>query len=98
MPKQMRAFETHDFYCINCGKKGIPITRKLGHQHGAFHRKSMYCPYCKHTVNHVECRNQEERDQFMLDFIEGKYQEEAALELQWEKEHPRFQNILKELK
>ncbi len=98
MPRRVRAFESHDFYCINCGKKGIPISRKSGHQHGAFHRKAMYCPYCKHTINHIECRNQEEKEQFINDFLAGKYKEEAELGLLWEKEHPRYQNILKELK
>lgn len=98
MPKSMRAFETHDFYCINCGKKGIPISRQNGHKREAFHRKWMYCPNCKHTVNHIECRTQEEKEQFMADFLVGKYQEEAALELAYEQEHPKYQNILKGLK
>lgn len=98
MPRQIRAFETHDFYCINCGKKGIPISRQSGHKRGAFHRKWMYCPNCKHTVNHVECRTQEEKEQFMADFLAGKYKEEAELELNYEKEHPKYQNILKGMK
>lgn len=98
MPKRLNAFETHDFYCINCGKKGIPISRQQGHRREAFHRKSMYCPYCKHTVNHIECRTYEEKQQFMVDFLAGKFKEEAALSLAYEQEHPKFQNIIKELK
>jgi hypothetical protein len=58
----------------------------------------MYCWHCKHTVNHIECRNQEEKEQFLLDFASGVYKEEAAAELKYEEEHPRFQNYLRELK
>ena len=58
----------------------------------------MYCWHCKHTVNHIECRNEEERQQFLIDFAAGKYREEAEEELKYEQEHPRFQNYLKPIK
>lgn len=98
MGKRANAFDTHDFYCINCGEKGIPLTRQQSKNKGAFHRKLMYCWHCKHTVNHIECRNDEERQEFLTNFIAGVYKEEAAEELKYEEEHPRFQNYLKELK
>ena len=98
MGKRTNAFSTHDFYCINCGQKGIPLTRQQSNQRGQFHRKLMYCWHCKHTVNHIECRNEEEKEQFLLDFANGKYAEEAAEELKYEQEHPRFHNYLKPLK
>jgi len=95
MPKRMNSFEIHDFYCINCGKKGIPIGRQSGHKREAFHRKVMYCPYCKHTINHIECRNLKEKEQFAQDFLAGKYLEEAQASIAWEQAHPKFQNIIK---
>ena len=98
MGRRANNFLFHDFYCINCGQKGIPLTRQQSHQRGAFHRKLMYCYHCQHTVNHIECRNEIEKAQFLLDFAEGKYKEEAAAELEYEKNHPRFQNYLKGLK
>lgn len=98
MPKGVNAFDTHDFYCINCGQKGIPITRQRSQRREAFHRKLMYCWHCKHTVNHIECRNDEERQQFLADFAAGIYAAEAAEELKYEKEHPKFQNYLVGLK
>ncbi len=98
MPKRMNSFECHDFYCINCGKKGIPITRQVGHKRGQLHRKLLYCPYCKHTVNHIEVSNEYERQEFLENFLAGNYKEEAELELAFEAQHPKFQNFLKELK
>lgn len=68
----------HQFYCINCGKRGIPLARKCGKQRGKFHRKKLFCLNCQCEVNHVECRNQEEIDQFLEWFAEGVFIDEAA--------------------
>ena len=71
------AYATHEFRCINCGKAGIPLPRKQGHQHGRFHRKRLYCPYCKTDVNHVEIKNQEDLWDFLNDWEDGVYEQEA---------------------
>lgn len=73
----MAAYETHDFYCINCGKKSIPLSRKVGHQHASNHRKKMYCPFCKVTVNHVEVKNYDEKETFLEKFANGEFKAEA---------------------
>ena len=26
----MAKYETHDFYCLRCGRAGVPVMRKLG--------------------------------------------------------------------
>lgn len=67
----------HDFFCINCGRKGIPLARKEGHQHKSFHRKKMYCVFCKMEINHVECKNYEEVEKFKEDFEKGVFVDEA---------------------
>lgn len=69
--------EIHDFYCINCGQRGLPIVRRHSLQHEKFHRKKLYCPWCKMTVNHIECRNDEEAFEFKQAFENGEYAEEA---------------------
>lgn len=74
----MAKMSVHDFYCINCGQKGIPITRKIGKLHEEFHRKKLYCCTCRMECNHIEVRNQEEKEIFMEAFNSGEYQEEAA--------------------
>ena len=88
--KNCRSYELHDFYCINCGEKGIPLARPNNKKKGAGHRKNMYCFHCKHTVNHVECNTIEEVEQFKTDFNNGLYAEEAKAELNYEKNSPRL--------
>lgn len=82
-----------NFYCINCGAKGVPILRagnKLKQKH---HRKKMYCLTCKHETNHVECRNAIEVEEFMRSFENGEFLDEAKETLQHEQEHPRLQSL-----
>ena len=73
----MANYETHNFFCLKCGKAGVPVMRKIGKQHEAFHRKRLYCPWCKIEINHVEVRNQNEKEIFMEGFNNGEYREEA---------------------
>lgn len=77
MTVMIMAYETHDFYCLNCGHKGLPIHRNKGHLHGAMHRKKLYCMNCKCEVNHVEIRNLDELEKFKDEFERGVYKDEA---------------------
>lgn len=90
----MSTYETHSFYCINCGHKGIPLPRKSSYKYKKSHRKRMYCPFCRHTVNHIECQNSEEVNIFMQQFLNGDFKAEAEEELEYESEHPNFAEIL----
>lgn len=67
----------HDFYCIKCGKKGIPLARKVSMQKERFHRKKLYCPFCKVTINHVECKNDIDVYEFLEDFNNGVFLDEV---------------------
>ena len=69
--------DLHDFYCLKCGNKGIPLARRRSLQHEKFHRKKLYCIYCKTEVNHIECRNEKEVRKFKADFAAGVYENEA---------------------
>ena len=73
----MARYEEHSFYCLNCGNKGIPIMRKMGHQHGRMHRKKLYCLTCKCEVNHMECRTPVDVEEFLINFEAGVYVNEA---------------------
>lgn len=88
----MAAYEEHSFFCINCGKKGIPLRRKVGFQHGRFHRKKLYCPYCKMEINHIECKNMEDVEQFLEDFKNGVYIDEAEESISYVRD-PRIGQI-----
>ena len=70
-------YEQHDFYCLKCGKRGIPLPREKGRNHEKFHRKRLYCLNCKEEVNHIECRTYNEIEQFKEDFKNGVYVNEA---------------------
>jgi uncharacterized Zn finger protein (UPF0148 family) len=70
-------YEEHVFYCMNCGRKGIPLMRKSGFQHERFHRKKLYCPFCKMEVNHVECKTYADVEEFKENFEKGVYRDEA---------------------
>lgn len=74
----MAKYESHSFYCLNCGKKGIPLLRDRSHFHSKNHRKVLYCPFCNETVNHLEVTNMEEAEKFKEDFENGVYKDEAA--------------------
>lgn len=93
MSRNCRNYETVDFYCINCGSKSIPLARAGNKRRGKDHRKNMYCPRCKHTINHIECRNEDEVNQFLEDYKNGVYKDEAEAELQYEAEHPRLSTL-----
>ena len=67
----------HSFYCINCGNKVLDLPRNRGHLHGKFHRKKLYCPYCKAEINCVECHSDEDIYDFKLDFEKGLFKDEA---------------------
>jgi predicted RNA-binding Zn-ribbon protein involved in translation (DUF1610 family) len=79
--------EASDFWCINCGKKGIPIIRERGRRRKPGHRKALYCTTCRTVINHVETRNEEEARQFREDFAAGKFAEEAERSRAFAKEH-----------
>lgn len=71
--RSLRSYETHDFYCIKCGHKGIPCQRRKGHQHEKGHFKKLFCIYCNKEVNHYECRSLEDVEKFKRNFVNGVY-------------------------
>lgn len=71
------AYEAHDFYCLKCGTKGLPVHRNTGHQHGAMHRKKLWCFKCQCEVNHIEIRNYSELETFRENFENGVYIDEV---------------------
>lgn len=73
----MRNYTEHSFYCLKCGNKGIPIMRRDAKKHTPFHRKKLYCLYCKTEVNHIECTNYLEVEEFKKNFEEGVYVDES---------------------
>ena len=54
------SFESHDFYCMECGKKGIPLPRSKGRGKEENHIKHLWCIHCQMRTPHREIRNMEE--------------------------------------
>jgi len=81
-----------DFWCINCGRKGIPVLRNRGRVREQGHRKALYCVTCKTIINHIETRNKDEAEQFRRDFESGRFKEEAERSIAYAKEHEHGQH------
>ena len=77
MSVRKRRIESHNFYCLKCGRENIPIFRNVGFQRERFHRKRLYCPFCKEEVNHIECKTYEEVQIFKDAFERGEFKDEA---------------------
>lgn len=45
-----------EFYCVECGNKGIPIARRISQQREAGHLKKLFCLHCQKETNHAEIR------------------------------------------
>ena len=73
-----KTFEIHSFYCPNCGKKSMDLPRSLSVQKGDLHRKKLYCPWCKMTLNQIEIRNDQEYFDFKTAFERGDFKGEVA--------------------
>jgi predicted kinase len=71
--------EIHSFFCTKCGNIGIPIPRKKGDQRERFHKKKLYCIYCKEEVNHIECRTMMDEVEFRKKFLRGEYKVDKRL-------------------
>jgi ribosomal protein S18 len=55
----------------------MPIQRPEARKRESFHRKKLFCPFCKNMVNHIECKNPYEVQEFKENFAKGEYLQEA---------------------
>ena len=65
-----------DFYCTECGRKGIPIPRQNGKHWEPGHLKTLYCLACGKETNHAEVRSigsAYTKDDFMMEFALGRF-------------------------
>lgn len=68
-----------DFYCTQCGNKGLPVVRTSKKVREPGHLKKLYCPQCKIQTNHVEVRpfGKYNYEDFQIEFIHGNFDEEG---------------------
>jgi hypothetical protein len=69
----------HDFYCTCCGRKGIPISRKMNKIKETGHLKKLYCIYCNREVNHAEVveNSQYNKEAFLDEYRSGNFDREG---------------------
>lgn len=84
-----------DFYCAECGVKGIPIMRKAGQNREAGHLKKLFCLKCQKETNHAEIRpyGSYRYENFLEEYELGRYHKGkkipvSKLEVCGEKECP----------
>ena len=69
------SYETHDFFCCNCGRLGLPIARPAARKRERGHLKNLYCVYCKQEYNHVEITSDQEKQEFLENYTKGVYED-----------------------
>jgi len=69
-----------DFYCVHCGKAGLPVWRRKGGARKDGHLKTLFCIFCGKETNHVECKPNTpyNYEDFKLEFEYGNFTEEGS--------------------
>lgn len=69
-----------EFYCTQCGSKGIPVLRKRGQEREAGHLKKLFCLKCQKEQNHVECKSLTKytHEDFLIEFNEKNFTKEGT--------------------
>ena len=79
-------YTTSEFYCTQCGKKGIPIIRKDSRNRESGHLKKLYCLTCGQETNHVECKifSRYTHNEFLIEFNNHNFTSEGnRIEPNW---------------
>lgn len=71
---RQRSSIVHEFYCTQCGERGIPVYRKYGQFRKVGHLKKLYCLSCGKETNHAECISASKYDSnmFFEEYKSGK--------------------------
>lgn len=71
----VRQFRFSNFYCTECGCKGIDIVRKAGKEREPGHLKKLYCFNCEKENNMVEIKSigKYTLEDFWIEFHYGNF-------------------------
>lgn len=75
----MGKFIIDEFYCTQCGRRGIPIARRKGAEREAGHLKKLFCLTCQKETNHAECKlfTKYSYEDFVIEFEYGNFSPEG---------------------
>ena len=81
----------HEFYCTQCGRKGLPVCRN-GRMRETGHLKKLFCLGCGYETNHAECipGTKYDKDDFMQEFMAGNFSADGLRILslsEWKAKH-----------
>lgn len=88
-----------DMYCTQCGKKNIPVQRRVGREREPGHLKKMWCIYCNKEVNMVEVRDfgtGYTKEDFYWEYENGNFNEDGTRKLEFGQFRDKMNN--KEMK
>lgn len=71
----MKLGDCSNFYCTQCGNKGIPVIRRIGREKEPGHLKKLFCLCCNQETNHVEIRpaGKYTLEDFWIEFNYGNF-------------------------
>ena len=74
-----RNIDFSQFYCTQCGKRGLDLPRKKGQGREAGHLKKLWCPCCNKEVNFCEIKpfTKYTYEDFKVEFEYNNFNEEG---------------------
>ncbi len=83
-----------DFYCTQCGSRGLPVVRTSRKVREPGHLKKLYCLHCKMQTNHAEVRpfGKYNYEDFQIEFIHGNFDSEG------QRIDPSYRHFIAEVK
>lgn len=83
-----------EFYCCQCGYKGIPIFRKQGRERPSGHLKKLFCLHCQQEQNFIEIRDgsRYKMKDFQIEFEYGNFNSDGTREMKY----PELKKLINE--
>lgn len=74
-----KLIKDNEFYCTQCGNRGLPIIRQKGAERESGHLKKLFCLTCNQETNHVECRpwSSYTKEDFDIEYSYGNFTEDG---------------------
>lgn len=88
-------FLASDFYCTQCGSKGLIVWRQRGKEREAGHLKKLFCPSCGEEENCVEIKQNNSSytfSDFIAEFEYGNFDKDGNRKMSYGKLRSKIHN------